>query len=364
MALRGHCSPQCPLPPLPPSSSQSLFPTTALHVCARAPSNALWPAFSPTRLVSLRPHQLPCPCRLAVAPTLPIRPPGGAPFLRLLCIPVRPTTRTFRAPRASASDPRGGVPAEWAEGLAAAGTTLYDVLGLARRDASMHDIKVAYRREARRYHPDSRAAGLSEAESTRRFIAVQRAYDVLSNPQQRARYDWELLHPLVAGARHGALGMRTATRWRHGKRRPWMGQAMWDGVESSVRWCAQHAHHPHCFPLHRFALPARSPACLHHSCPMLTACITVPSTAPRSIGAATPIPMRRIPCPPQQLEVKAACGSSGTHSWQGSDTPAPQRWQARSEGGESWVQQGGESSRWRAWQCQRGVCQQLMLLAA
>ncbi|CAI6001922.1 unnamed protein product [Closterium sp. NIES-65] len=269
MALRGHCSPQCPLPPLPPSSSQSLFPTTALHVCARAPSNALWPAFSPTRLVSLRPHQLPCPCRLAVAPTLPIRPPGGAPFLRLLCIPARPTTGTFRAPRASASDPRGGVPAEWAEGLAAAGTTLYDVLGLARRDASMHDIKVAYRREARRYHPDSRAAGLSEAESTRRFIAVQRAYDVLSNPQQRARYDWELLHPLVAGARHGALGMRTATRWRHGMRRPWMGQAMWDGVE-------------------------------------------------------------------EQLEVKAAWRQQWHSQLAGLRHSRTQRWQARSEGGESW----------------------------
>ncbi|CAI5478750.1 unnamed protein product [Closterium sp. Yama58-4] len=232
MALRGHCSPHCPLaPPLPPSSSQALFPTAALHVCARAPSIALWPAFSPTRLVPLHPHQLPCPRRLAVAPTLP---PSAAPFLQLLIISARPTTGTFRAPRASASDPRGGVPAEWADGPGAAGTTLYDVLGLARRDASMHDIKLAYRREARRYHPDSRAAGLSEAESTRRFIAVQRAYDVLSNPQQRARYDWELLHPLVAGARHGGMAMGSAKRWRHGMRRPWMGQAMWDSVEEQL----------------------------------------------------------------------------------------------------------------------------------
>ncbi|CAI7778833.1 unnamed protein product [Closterium sp. NIES-53] len=239
MVLRGHCSPQCPL--APPFSSHSLFPTAALHECVRAPSSALsWAAFSPARLVSLHPHQLPCPRRLSVAPTLPIRPPSAAPFLRLLSVPARPTTGTFRAPRASASDPRGRVPAEWADGPGAAGTTLYDVLGLARRDASMHDIKVAYRREARRYHPDSRAAGLSEAESTRRFIAVQRAYDVLSHPQQRAQYDWELLHPLVARARHGGsrrngeMGMGAERRWRHGMRRPWMGQAMWDSVEEQL----------------------------------------------------------------------------------------------------------------------------------
>ncbi|GJP48671.1 hypothetical protein CLOM_g7956 [Closterium sp. NIES-68] len=134
------------------------------------------------------------------------------------------------------------MPGAWAEGLSAAGVSLYDVLGLARRDASMHDIKVAYRREARRYHPDSRAAGLGEAESTRRFIAVQRAYAVLADPLQRAQYDRQLLHPRVTDAgngrsrRGGEMGMGNGgeRRWRHGMRRPWMGQPMWHALQEQL----------------------------------------------------------------------------------------------------------------------------------
>lgn len=58
---------------------------------------------------------------------------------------------------------------------------LYGVLGL-RPDAAPEDIKRAYRRKAREHHPD--AGGDAE-----RFKDVTHAYEVLSDPERRARYD-------------------------------------------------------------------------------------------------------------------------------------------------------------------------------
>jgi len=60
----------------------------------------------------------------------------------------------------------------------------YDVLGVSR-DASESDIKKAYRRLARELHPDVNAA----PDAAERFKDVTHAYDVLSDPDQRRRYD-------------------------------------------------------------------------------------------------------------------------------------------------------------------------------
>lgn len=62
---------------------------------------------------------------------------------------------------------------------------LYGLLGV-RADASDEEIKRAYRRRARELHPDANGGDL-EAEA--KFKEVSFAYEVLSDPERRARYD-------------------------------------------------------------------------------------------------------------------------------------------------------------------------------
>jgi len=61
----------------------------------------------------------------------------------------------------------------------------YEVLGL-DRGASVEEIKKAYRRLARQYHPDFNK---DDAETEKKFTEVKEAYDILSNPQKREQYD-------------------------------------------------------------------------------------------------------------------------------------------------------------------------------
>ena len=69
----------------------------------------------------------------------------------------------------------------------------YELLGVSRT-ASADEIKKAYRQRARELHPD---ANPGDAASAERFKEVSTAYQVLSDDDQRARYD-----------RYGEAGVR------------------------------------------------------------------------------------------------------------------------------------------------------------
>jgi curved DNA-binding protein len=68
--------------------------------------------------------------------------------------------------------------------MSVASETYYDVLGVPR-DASAEDIRRAYRALARQYHPDVN----KEPGAADRFKEISEAYQVLRDPEKRARYD-------------------------------------------------------------------------------------------------------------------------------------------------------------------------------
>lgn len=65
-------------------------------------------------------------------------------------------------------------------------TCYYELLGV-EPDASDVDLKKAYRRKALQLHPDKNRDRIEEA--TEEFALIRAAYDVLSDPQERAWYD-------------------------------------------------------------------------------------------------------------------------------------------------------------------------------
>lgn len=77
---------------------------------------------------------------------------------------------------------------EWFEGglndQVTTANTLYGVLGVSR-NVDGNTLKSAYRRAARQWHPDV----CTEPGTQDMFLKIQHAYDVLSNPNSRARYD-------------------------------------------------------------------------------------------------------------------------------------------------------------------------------
>jgi curved DNA-binding protein len=70
----------------------------------------------------------------------------------------------------------------------------YSIMGVSR-DATQDEIKRAYRKLARRYHPDVS----SETDAEARFKEIGEAYEVLKDPEKRAAYD------------------QLGTRWRAGE---------------------------------------------------------------------------------------------------------------------------------------------------
>jgi molecular chaperone DnaJ len=74
-------------------------------------------------------------------------------------------------------------------------SSLYEALGVPK-NVSADDLKKAYRKLVRQYHPDKNPG---DAEAEKRFKEIQHAYDVLSDPEKRKQYD-------TFGSRNGRGG--------------------------------------------------------------------------------------------------------------------------------------------------------------
>jgi|GEM_PF-7076871 len=64
-------------------------------------------------------------------------------------------------------------------------TGYYDMFGL-QMDATEEEIRKAYRKMVKKYHPDGNA---NREEAEKKLKRINKAYEVLGNPQKRARYD-------------------------------------------------------------------------------------------------------------------------------------------------------------------------------
>jgi len=90
----------------------------------------------------------------------------------------------------------------------------YEILKVSPK-ASNTEIKSAYRRLARKYHPDVNGGS---QETTREFARIAKAYEILGNPQERARYDKNLLQSQFQNSNTGDSVFSSenlhARRWR------------------------------------------------------------------------------------------------------------------------------------------------------
>ena len=76
----------------------------------------------------------------------------------------------------------------------------YSILGVSK-DASAADVKKAYRKLARQYHPDQNPG---DTEAEQRFKDITEANSVLSDPEERKQYD--AIRAMGSGARFTAGG--------------------------------------------------------------------------------------------------------------------------------------------------------------
>src|SRR5881398_993121 len=98
----------------------------------------------------------------------------------------------------------------------------YEILGV-HRSAKEEEIKKAYRKLARKYHPDLNP---NNKQSEEKFKEIQEAYEVLSDAEKRRRYD-----QLGANWKNGA-DFKAPSTWKTSSAAPVSSGAMHSAISS------------------------------------------------------------------------------------------------------------------------------------
>ena len=124
---------------------------------------------------------------------------------------------------------------------------LYEVLGL-ERSASSHQIRAAFRKLVKRFHPDLFPTAAEKTRATEKLREINEAYAVLGNPKRRREYDERFLQARKPqqSARPGrsartsarahpktAASQRRAPQAR-GRAQPW--RFHWRPIRSGFQW--------------------------------------------------------------------------------------------------------------------------------
>ena len=87
----------------------------------------------------------------------------------------------------------------------------YKIMGISK-DTPQKDIKAAYKKRAKQFHPDLHP---DDPKAKAKFQALNEAYDVLNDPEKRAKYDQYGEHWKMAGMGGGATVYGVAGRLHH-----------------------------------------------------------------------------------------------------------------------------------------------------
>jgi curved DNA-binding protein CbpA len=87
----------------------------------------------------------------------------------------------------------------------------YEILGV-RTSAEYFEIKTAFRRLAKLYHPDKNPGGKE------RFTAILKAYEILSDPILKSSYDYKLKCHLAGSTNSSPAKAKDTKTWRFDER--------------------------------------------------------------------------------------------------------------------------------------------------